>query len=61
MFDRGLLSLDDDLTILMAADRAPDTVKRLINAERRLLLPERPEIRPHPRVLKFHRESVFKD
>jgi putative restriction endonuclease len=60
MFDRGLLSLNDDLTILMAADRVPDTVKQLINAERKLLLPGRPEIRPHPQFLKFHRESVFK-
>ena len=34
MFDRGLLSLDDDLKILMATDRVPDTVKRLINPER---------------------------
>jgi putative restriction endonuclease len=47
MFDRGLLSLDDDLTILIAAGRVPDTVKRLINSKRKLLLPERPEIRPH--------------
>ena len=52
MFDRGLLSLDDDLTILMAADRVPDTVKRLP--------PGRPEFRPHRRFLHYHRELVFK-
>jgi putative restriction endonuclease len=44
MFDRGLLSLDDDLTILVAAGRVPDTVKRLINSERKLLLPDRPKL-----------------
>jgi putative restriction endonuclease len=60
MFDRGLLSLGDDFTILMAADRVPDTVKRLINPERKLLLPERPEFRPHRQFLRFHRESIFK-
>jgi putative restriction endonuclease len=60
MFDRGLLSLNDDLTILMAADRVPDTVKRLINPERKLLLPERSEFRPHQQFLQFHRAAVFK-
>jgi putative restriction endonuclease len=60
MFDRGLLSLDDDLTILMAADRVPDTVKRLINPERKLLLPGRSEFRPHQQFLQFHRAAVFK-
>ena len=60
MFDRGLLSLDDDLTILMAADRVPDTVKRLINPARKLLPPGRPEFRPHRRFLHYHRELVFK-
>jgi putative restriction endonuclease len=60
MYDRGLLSLNDDLTILMAADRVPDTVKRLINPERKLLLPERSEFRPHQQFLQFHRAAVFK-
>ena len=60
MFDRGLLSLDDDLTILMANGRVPDTVDRLINPERRLREPLRPELRPHRQFLRFHRETIFK-
>ena len=60
MFDRGLLSLDDDLTILMAANRVPGTIQRLINPERKLLPPERPELKPHPWFLRYHRETVFK-
>jgi putative restriction endonuclease len=60
MFDRGLLSLADDLTILMAESRVPETVKRLINPERKLLFPGRAEFRPHPQFLRFHREAVFK-
>jgi putative restriction endonuclease len=60
MFDRGLLSLDDDLTILMAGRRVPDTVKHLINSERKLRLPNRREFRPHPQFLHYHRSSVFK-
>jgi hypothetical protein len=30
MFDRGLISIDDDLSILVARNRVPDTVGRLI-------------------------------
>lgn len=60
MFDRGLLSLDDDLTILIAEGRVPDTINRLINPRLRLREPSRPEFRPHPRFLKFHRDTVFK-
>jgi putative restriction endonuclease len=59
MFDRGLLSLDDDLTVLMA-NGVPDTVRRLIRPERKLRLPERLEFRPHPQFLSYHRSSIFK-
>lgn len=60
MFDRGLVSVDDDFTILMAKDRVPDTIHRLANADGKLKVPSRPELRPHPQFLRFHRESVFK-
>lgn len=60
MFDRGLISVDDDYAILMARDRVPDTVGRLINADGHLLLPTRPELRPHSQFLHYHREEVFK-
>ena len=60
MFDRGLLALDDDLTILRAKGHVPDAVDRLINRSGRLRAPARAEFRPHPRFLRYHRESVFK-
>jgi putative restriction endonuclease len=60
MSDRGLLSLDDDLTILVAQGRVPDIVNRLINPGHKLRTPRRPEFRPHPEFLSFHRETVFK-
>jgi putative restriction endonuclease len=60
MFDRGLLSLADDYTILMARGRVPEPVRRLINPDHRLRLPPRPEFRPHLNFLRYHRESVFK-
>jgi putative restriction endonuclease len=60
LFDRGLISLDDDLTILTADRLVPDTVKRLINPEGRLLGPRFPALRPHPVFLKYHRDQIFK-
>lgn len=61
MFDRDLLSLDDDYTILIAKDRVPKPVHRLVNPDGRLRLPSRPEFRPHPQFLQFHRDTVFKE
>jgi len=60
MFDRGLMSLDDDYTILVAQGRVPEPVLRLVNRDGRLKLPARPEFRPHSQFLQFHRETVFK-
>lgn len=60
MFDRGLVSVDDDFTILVAKARLPDTVVRLLRDDRTLAVPGRPEIRPHPVHLRYHRENIFK-
>ena len=60
MFDRGLLSLDDDHTILTAPAGVPEPVRRMINPGGKLRLPARPEFRPHPQFLRFHRERIFK-
>lgn len=60
MFDRGLVSVDDDFSILVAKDRLPDTVMRLLNENRRLILPQREDIKPHRHYLGYHRESIFK-
>lgn len=60
MFDRGLLSIDDDYRILIAKEKVPDPVRRLINPEGRLLAPDRLDLRPHRQFLKYHRDNVFK-
>jgi putative restriction endonuclease len=61
MFDRGLITVDEDgQSILVAADRVPDTAQRLLTPQRRLLLPADPRAGPHPTYLKYHRELVFK-
>lgn len=61
MFDRGLISLSDDLDILVSRqvnDR--DSVYGIINKTGRALPTVRPMDRPHPHFLKWHREQCFK-
>lgn len=60
MFDRGLISIDDDYSILVADERLPDAAKKLIREDRKLILPDRADVRPHKSYLKFHRDTVFK-
>lgn len=55
MFDRGLVSVDDDLTILVAEDRVPEAAKRLLLPDRKLRVPHAAFLRPHPVYLAHHR------
>ena len=60
MFDRGLISVDDDYRLLLANDRLPDTVERLLGGNDRLMVPQRPELRPHQKFLEYHKREIFK-
>ncbi|HEY3798521.1 MAG TPA: HNH endonuclease [Caulobacteraceae bacterium] len=60
MFDRGLVSVDDDGALLTARDHLPEAARRLFLPEGRILAPLRPDWRPHPQFLRYHREQVFK-
>jgi len=60
MFDNGLVSIDDDYSILIDKDRLPETAVRLLNQDRRLRMPARDDMRPHRHFLNFHREKIFK-
>ena len=60
MFDRGLISINDDFSLLFDEKAIPGNVLRLINRDRRLKLPELPQHRPHRQFLSHHRECVFK-
>ncbi len=60
MFDRGLLTLDDDYRIILSrAAELPPEMSQLIRPGKRVLLPPHPADRPHPRFLAYHREHVF--
>lgn len=61
IFDRGLITLADDLTILISRqvnDRAG--IESLINRTGRARLPIDPRERPHSIFLQWHREHCFK-
>jgi putative restriction endonuclease len=61
MFDRGLISLSDDLQILVSRQaNDPDGIRALVNKDSYALPPHRPSDRPHPHFLQWHRENCFK-
>jgi putative restriction endonuclease len=61
MFDRGLISLADDLQILVSRQaNDTDAVRAFINQSGRALPPGRSSDRPHPHFLLWHRENCFK-
>ena len=61
MFDRGLISLADDLEILVSRQtNDPQGIRSTINKSGRALEPRRISDRPHPHFLKWHRDRCFK-
>lgn len=61
MFDRGLISLSDDLQILVSRHvNDLDTVRAFINSSGYAFSPSRNSERPHPHFLRWHRERCFK-
>jgi putative restriction endonuclease len=60
MFDRGLISVAEDDTILVSRNKVPpEVVARLLPASGRLIPPRDDRDRPHPANLRWHREYVF--
>ncbi len=61
MFDRGLITLGDDLEILISRHvNDVDGVRGFINRTGLAFAPQRAADRPHPTFLKWHREHCFK-
>jgi putative restriction endonuclease len=61
MFDRGLISLSDNLEILISRHtNDAEGIRSIINKSGQALPPHRPSDRPHPHFLKWHRENCFK-
>jgi len=61
MFDRGLLSLSDELEILVSRHiNDQSSIQHLLNPSGRASLPLHLSMRPHPRFLEWHRQYCFK-
>jgi putative restriction endonuclease len=61
MFDRGLITLSDDLQVLVSRQtNDPESIKALINKSGYALPPQRSSERPHPHFLQWHRKYCFK-
>ena len=61
MFDRGLISMEDNLAILVSRQvNDQEGVRAMINKTGRAIAPQRPSQRPHPHFLQWHRENCFK-
>jgi putative restriction endonuclease len=61
MFDRGLITLTDEMEILVSRQvNDADEVTAIINGSRRAIVPARAAERPHPLFLQWHRENCFK-
>lgn len=60
MFDRGLISLSDNLEILLSSKiNDIEGVRKIINPDGIARLPAYEAWRPHPRYLKWHRDACF--
>jgi putative restriction endonuclease len=60
MFDRGLISVDEDYRIVAAENGVPEQVRNLFSRTGKLIIPDEPSLRPHPHYLRFHRANIFK-
>ena len=60
MFDRGLISVDDDYSILTVKKEIPESIRSLLNSDMYLSTPSSSLFAPHPKFLSYHREHVFK-
>lgn len=61
MFDRGLVSVDEDHSLLIVPGTvATDIAARLFVPDRRLILPANARDRPHPAFFDWHRRHRYK-
>ncbi len=60
LFDRGLISIDDDHRILIAEGKIPDQILGLLNANGKINAPNDQSYWPLPHYLRYHREHTFK-
>ena len=61
MFDRGLLSLDENMNILLSRHiNNPQEMERILVPDRKALIPAQRRDQPSQTYLRWHRENCFK-
>ncbi|MXZ18572.1 MAG: restriction endonuclease [Rhodothermaceae bacterium] len=60
MFDRGLIAIADDYSLLLKENAIPNSLLSLVKSNQRLRLPDQRIYRPHSHFLEYHRKNVFK-
>jgi putative restriction endonuclease len=61
MFDRGLLSVSEDRSIMLSNQiNDVDGVRKILLPDGHAKFPDRPKDQPDPRFLRWHRENCFK-
>ena len=58
LFDRGLVSLDQDLELVVARDEIPQDAMRLFAPDVKARLPKDPKLLPFADFLAYHREEI---
>lgn len=61
MFDRGLISIDEDNETLLISKGSPASsfLEKFVSENKKLHLPNAPHLRPHGEFVKWHRKEVF--
>jgi putative restriction endonuclease len=60
LFDRGLMTFEDDYSIRTVRGAIPDSVAALISPTGRLRVPDDHQARPSAAFLRYHRENIYK-
>ena len=63
LFDSGLFTVSSDLTVVVSASATGDSVEQWLNqhhGSKLAVIPDRPDQRPEPMFLAWHRQAVFK-
>ncbi len=60
MFDRGLVTLKDDYSIVVAGNLVREDARRMLTPGLRALIPLDLSEKPHPSFLAYHRANIFK-
>lgn len=61
LFDRGIISLEDDGKMLFASSRLFPEIERvrsMLHRDEYMHLPSDPHVRPHSQFLKYHRDNI---